>query len=93
MYTYLCYTHAVTMSFHPCKLDEATVHLVVVVVGIQHTQIFFVIPPVVRHDFRRTAVNSQFVVKLYHNVDNVVVGLWHVSISRKVKNFNIPTDK
>ena len=86
LYTYLFYTHAVKMSFHPCKLDEATVQLVV---GIQHTQIFFVIPPVVRHDFRRTA----FVVKLYHNVDNVVVGLLHVSISRKVKNFIIPTDK
>ena len=32
-------------------------------------------------------------VKLYHNVDIVIVGLWHVSISRKVKNFISPTDK
>ena len=78
------------MSFHPWTLDEATVHLVV---WIQNTQISYVIPPVVRHDFRRTAVNSQFVVKLYHNVDNVVVGLWHVSISKNLKNFIIPTDK
>ena len=46
------------------------------IVGIQNTQIPFVIPPVVRHDFHRTTVNSQFFVKLYHNVDHGIVGPW-----------------
>ena len=46
---------------HANLIHEPTVHLLV---GIQNTQISFVIPPVVRHDFRRSNVNSQFFVKL-----------------------------